>query len=223
MCPVSSAPSSSSRTSAGPVIDCLGVPETITTDRGSQFSSHLFHQLFGIHHIRTTAYHPAANGMVERFHRQLKTALIAHNSTDAWTDLLPMVLLGIRATVKEDLQCSPAELVYGAPLKLPGELPTSDNANSPIVLESKCNVSSLVGLDLSISNPLTSRKTWLLHYTEVFIWVDSNKPPLHPPYEGPFDVQEHHQKEQMTRHSFNRQAQASISSPDISIVYHQPS
>ena len=31
---------------------------------------------------------------------------------------------------------------------------------------------------------------------EVFIWVDSNKPPLHPPYEGPFDVQERHQKEQ---------------------------
>ena len=112
-----------------------GVPETITIDRGSQFSSHIFHQvskLTGSHHIRTTAYHPAANGMVERFHRQLKSALMAHDSTNNWTELLPIVLLGIRATVKEDLQCSPAELVYGTTLKLPGELSTSNQANPPI-------------------------------------------------------------------------------------------
>ena len=61
------------------------VPETITTDRGSQFSSHLFHQvseLLGSHHIRTTAYHPTANGMVERLCLQLKSALMAHDSTN---------------------------------------------------------------------------------------------------------------------------------------------
>lgn len=32
-----------------------------------------------------------------------------------------MILLGIRTTVKEDLKCSPAELVYGQTLKIPGE------------------------------------------------------------------------------------------------------
>ena len=59
----------------------FGVPSTIITDRGKQFESHLWSrptQLLGIQH--TTAYHPAANGMVERFHRQLKTALkCSHN------------------------------------------------------------------------------------------------------------------------------------------------
>lgn len=34
---------------------------------------------------------------------------------------LPLVLLGIRSAFKEDLQASSAELVYGEPLRLPGE------------------------------------------------------------------------------------------------------
>jgi len=39
-----------------------------------------------------------------------------------WIEALPLVLLGIRTAQKEDLQSSAAELVYGEPLWVPGDL-----------------------------------------------------------------------------------------------------
>ncbi len=56
------------------------VPETITSDRGSQFTAASwasFCTQLGMRHAMTTAYHPQANGLVERAHRQLKDALKA--------------------------------------------------------------------------------------------------------------------------------------------------
>ena len=105
-------------------IACYGTPATITTDRGTQFESKLWDSLcnqFGIIRNRTTSYHPQSNGMVERFHRQLKAAIMAHESPNPWTIMLPAVLLGVRSAVKERLGRSAAEMIYGTTLRLPGE------------------------------------------------------------------------------------------------------
>lgn len=62
------------------------------------FKSKLFTRLrttTGSERFRTTAYHPQANGLVGRFHRQLKTAIMCHNIED-WATIVPTVLLGIR-------------------------------------------------------------------------------------------------------------------------------
>lgn len=101
----------------------FGCPQKITTDRGRQFESQLFRSisaLIGAELRTTTAYHPQCNGMVERLHRQLKAAIMCHNNS-SWTEVLPLVLLGIRSAWKDDLQASAAELVYGEALRLPGE------------------------------------------------------------------------------------------------------
>ena len=65
--------------------------------------------------------HPQANGVVERFHRQLKTALKAGTTSPNCLDELPMVLLGIRSSWRADLDCFPLELFYGSTLRIPGE------------------------------------------------------------------------------------------------------
>ena len=73
---------------------------------------------------------PQANGLVERFHRHLKCALMARLSGPDWVAELPWVLLGTH-TAKEDLNCSSAELVYETPLSVPGNFWPSTAAPSP--------------------------------------------------------------------------------------------
>ena len=65
-------------------ISRFGVPSTIVTDRGPQFESQLWNTLMthlGSKWARTTA---TTNGVVERFHRQLKAALKAQPQPDSW-------------------------------------------------------------------------------------------------------------------------------------------
>ncbi|XP_065052942.1 uncharacterized protein LOC135682132 [Rhopilema esculentum] len=116
-------------------ISQFGVPTTITTDRGTQFQSDLFHSLtllLGIKRISTTAYHPCANGMVERFHRQLKSSIKASPDPTRWCESLPLILLHLRTIVKEDIGCTPAQLVFGCNLRLPGEFFTSSTEHSKL-------------------------------------------------------------------------------------------
>ena len=101
----------------------FGVLADIASDRGPQFTSEIWRVLSEslgakVHH--TTAYHPQANGLVERFHRSLKAALRARLTTPAWIDELPWIMLGLRTAPKDDMGASVAEMVYGTPLTVPG-------------------------------------------------------------------------------------------------------
>ncbi|XP_076053647.1 uncharacterized protein LOC143032653 [Oratosquilla oratoria] len=88
-------------------ISRFGIPEHITSDSGTTFTSQLWTslgQLLGtsVHH--TTAYNAEANGTkVGRFHRTLKVALISRCNNVTWNTQLPCVLLGLRTTPKEGL------------------------------------------------------------------------------------------------------------------------
>ena len=76
-------------------ISRFGVPEHITSDRGTQFASAVWAALgkrLGISLHHTTAFHPQSNGMLERIHRRLKDALKARMAGVNWLQELPWVL-----------------------------------------------------------------------------------------------------------------------------------
>nr|VZI49311.1 unnamed protein product [Spirometra erinaceieuropaei] len=86
-----------------------------------QILSSLTDHLFGCSRVRKAAYHPSFNGLVGRFHRGLKTSLRDYDNLTHWNEHFPSVMLGIRTSLKPDLECSTAELVYGTALRIPGD------------------------------------------------------------------------------------------------------
>ena len=173
----------------------FGVPARLTTDRGAQFVSHaweVFCKRLGIEHVKTTAYHPQANGLVERSHRQLKDALRARLAGAAWPNHLPWVLLGLRAAPKEASNISSAELVHGAPLVLPGEFVDVPEPPAEFFLENLRREPVLPAGPLSYAAaasmanlPDALRAAW-----HVYVRRGQVAPPLTPLYQGPYLVVE---------------------------------
>ncbi|PNF38549.1 hypothetical protein B7P43_G04021, partial [Cryptotermes secundus] len=164
------------------------------TDQGPQFESHLFHslaKLCGIQLSRTTAHHPAANGLVEHFHRTLKAAIMCH-ADQHWTEALPLVLLGIRTAFKEGLQGSVAELVYGEPLSILGELltPTADPVDpAHLITQLRQYMARLRPIPATRhASPATFVHSDLEKCTHVFLRQDTTSRSLKPPYSGPYQV-----------------------------------
>jgi len=172
----------------------FGTPKTITTDQGTQFESAIFKelaQLVGSKRIHTTAYHPQSNGMIERWHRSFKSALMC-NAGPSWLQLLPTVLLGLRTCFKQDLQASTAEMLYGAPLRLPNEFfEDLDSNTNPVTFLSKFREHMRQVRPTQTSHHI-KEKMFLIKGIEqcshVFIRTDAVKQPLEPPYSGPYEV-----------------------------------
>lgn len=173
-----------------------GVPDIITSDRGRSFTSQLWTALAALLGVRchhTTAYNPEANGLVERSHRSLKQALIARLTGDDWTSHLPWVLLGLRTTPKEGLDHSAAEMAYGEAIVVPGEFfpvsTGSEELNKDDLERTREVVGKFAPCRPSRANQRESYVPKSLFETKhAFIRHDSHKPPLTPPYKGPFLV-----------------------------------
>ena len=118
---------------------------------------------------------------------------MARQAGSAWLDHLAPVLMGLRASIREDSLTSPAELVFGAPLRLPGAFfepnPLTRPDHDEFVRSLRSNLAAVV------PHPVVFHKTEsgsiprsLWSAQAVFLRVDAVRRPLEPPYEGPFEV-----------------------------------
>ena len=176
----------------------FGVPDMVTSDRGSQFTSELWTsmcRLMGIIRDTTTAYHPQHNGKIERWHRTLKNALRArllgrHN----WIAELPWVMLGLRTTPNLDTGISPALLVMGQHPALPGQLviPRDDIVDHTAFSE---RLARAMSAQVFSGNPWHGGEQSgrpvpqaLVDASSVLVRRDRLQGSLEPKYDGPFKV-----------------------------------
>ena len=159
-----------------------GVPDILISDRGTHFEAAVFQQItqkLGIAKRRTTAYHPAANGAVERQHRRLKESLMAKskNAPRDWLSNLPLVLLGLRNSISKDTGHSAAQAVYNQQLNIPGCV--FENEYNPIKYEPP-------------KREFIRKHTYIPQQLKTCEYVWLRKEGLHPsltrPYSGPYKV-----------------------------------
>lgn len=105
-------------------ISIFGIPKVIQSDRGSNFTSHMFAQvlkLLGIRHNKSTPYHAQSQGALERFHQSLKSLLRAFcvELAKDWEEGLPWLMLAAREAVQDSTGFSPNELIFGHSVRGP--------------------------------------------------------------------------------------------------------
>lgn len=200
----------------------FGCPIYLTSDQGRQFESQLFAKLLaamGTKRNRTTPYHPQSNGIVERWHRTLKTALKTRLNNSTWIDELPTVLMGLRAATRSDTGISAAELTYGHNIRLPSDFFAPPKLLSNVVMDYdfvdnlRATIAAMTPDHRNTSH--SNRRPIFVHEDlktcdYVFIRTDAVKKPLQPAYEGPYKVIERNDKTFLLKLPPNR-------SPTISI------
>lgn len=124
----------------------FGIPETVVSDNGTQFTSGEFSEFCSsltIQHVRSPIYHPQSNGQAERFVDTFKRALRKLQGEGSTSNMLDIFLRTYRSTPNASTpnQTSPAEAFLGRRMRvtldamLPSERPKLRNP----VMESQFN------------------------------------------------------------------------------------
>ncbi|XP_058822868.1 uncharacterized protein K02A2.6-like [Topomyia yanbarensis] len=119
----------------------LGMPVTLVSDNGTQFTSVEFAEfcaINGIEHITTPPFHPQSNGQAERFVDTFKRAVKKiREGRGSITDALDTFLLAYRSTPNRSAPegKSPSELLFGRKIRTCLELLRPPPATEPKPIE----------------------------------------------------------------------------------------
>ena len=104
-------------------LDC---PQTIASDRGTNFISELFQEicnLLQVKRINSKSFNPRLQGKVESFHQGLNQSMSDHINKygDDWDEVINYALMAHRAVPLSIIRYSPFYLFYGREMRLPAE------------------------------------------------------------------------------------------------------
>ena len=140
------------------LLDHYPHPETISSDRGTHFTSQLnatFSARNGLkwrHHI---AFRPQACSLLESRHRELKNVIfiVTNSSNLDWPSVIQRIVYIMNAAKNRSTKASPFEVVFGRPAKLSAfdkdcDLPSGENI--PEFLRNRARVTDLLHKKLAL-------------------------------------------------------------------------
>ena len=95
-----------------------GHPKQVVSDRGSQFTSEVYHVFMTMYNIKVSlcsAYHPQANGLVERANQSVTQCLraLVHDNRYQWCSALQSCAFALNNTVCSTSSLTPYNLIFG--------------------------------------------------------------------------------------------------------------
>ena len=106
----------------------VGVPKEVLSNLGTQFTSNCMKEvsrlLLSIRRLTTSPYHPACNGLVEKFNGTLKRMLrrLCHEQPRQWHRFIYTLLFAYREARQEATEFSPFGLLYGRTVRGPVQI-----------------------------------------------------------------------------------------------------
>jgi len=99
------------------IVRLHGVPRTIISDQGPQFTTRFLehlHSLLGTKLVHSSAYHLQTSDQTERVNQVLEDMLMARviSSKGAWEKWLPLAELSYNNSYQESIQMAPFEVLY---------------------------------------------------------------------------------------------------------------
>ena len=110
------------------VVAYFGVPRSILSDRGAEFTSCVWEsltQVLGTNIRMASPYYPQGNAVIERSHRTLNNMLrtmLLEKKGKGWSTLLPSIMLYMNSMIQEQTGVSVCEILFGQNPNLPSDL-----------------------------------------------------------------------------------------------------
>jgi hypothetical protein len=106
------------------VVRLRGVPKSIVSNRGPQFTARFWehlHQNLGTHLTRSSAYHPQTSGQTEHVNQILEDMLRACiiSCKGSWDKWLPLTEFSYNNNYQESIKMAPFEALYGCKCRTP--------------------------------------------------------------------------------------------------------
>jgi hypothetical protein len=146
------------------IFDFVGPPETLVSDNGPPFTSFqmcTFYEKYGISHVTTAPYHPASNGLAERFVRSFKEGMLKQQHLGCLNKFIASrnVLRSYRWSPHTSTGSSPANLLFRHSIRTEFDImkPTSSTSTSTQLPEPKFSAGQLVW---TLKYPHNQRRQW---------------------------------------------------------------